>query len=86
MRHSPSFPRHLAYGAKLFDFAGYEMAEYYTSFEEETRACRERVVLFDGHAMGEVHLIGKDALAAMQKLCVNDIARIKPGQCIYTSM
>ena len=86
MKHSPSFHRHSANSSNFFNFAGYEMPEYYTSMEDETRACRERVILFDGHAMGEVHIIGKDALAAVQKLCANNVARISPGQCIYTSM
>ena len=66
MKHSPSFARHMTLATRFFDFAGYEMPEYYTSMEEETTACRERVILFDGHAMGEVHLVGNDALAAMQ--------------------
>ena len=86
MKHSPSFARHMTSATHFFDFAGYEMPEYYTSMEEETKACRERVILFDGHAMGEVHLVGKDALAAMQKLCVADISRLRPGRCAYTSM
>ncbi len=86
MKHSPSFARHMTLATRFFDFAGYEMPEYYTSMEEETTACRERVILFDGHAMGEVHLVGNDALAAMQKLCVADISKLRPGRCAYTSM
>jgi aminomethyltransferase len=87
LRRSPHYGQHVAHGAKtFFDFAGWEMPTHFTSLEEEARACRNDAILFDGHAMGELHVRGPDALAAVQKLCVNDIAKAQPGMLVYTSL
>jgi aminomethyltransferase len=87
LRRSPHFGQHVAHGAKeFFDFAGWEMPTHFTSLAEEAEACRNSAILFDGHAMGELHVKGKDALAAVQKLCVNDIAAAEPGKLVYTSL
>jgi aminomethyltransferase len=87
LRRSPHFGQHVAHGAKeFFDFAGWEMPTHFSSLEQEAQACRNAAILFDGHAMGELHVRGRDALAAVQKLCVNDIASIEPGRLIYTSL
>lgn len=87
LKRSPHFGQHVAYGAKkFFDFAGWEMPLHFSTLEEEVLACRNAAVVFDGHAMGEVHVKGPEALKAMQKLCANDISRVQPGRCTYTSM
>lgn len=87
LKRSPHFPQHVAYGAtEFFNFAGWEMPTHFTSLEEEVKACRSTAVLFDGHAMGEVYVKGPDALKAVQRICVNDIGRLKPGRCIYTGL
>lgn len=87
LKRSPHFAQHQAYGAKkFFDFAGWEMPLHFSTLEDEVLACRNAAIMFDGHAMGEVHIKGPDALRAMQKLCVNDISRVRPGRCTYTSM
>lgn len=87
LKRSPHFGQHAAHGAKsFFDFAGWEMPTHFSTLEEEVLACRNAAVMFDGHAMGEVYVAGPDALKAMQKLCVNDISRVRPGRCTYTSM
>ena len=87
LRRSPHFGQHVAHGAKeFFDFAGWEMPTHFSSLQQEARACRTTAILFDGHAMGELHVQGKDALKALQKLCVNDIAAAKPGMFVYTSL
>jgi aminomethyltransferase len=87
LKRSPHFGQHLAHGAKaFFDFAGWEMPTHFSSLEQEVAACRNAAILFDGHAMGELHITGKDALKAVQKLCVNDIAKARPGMFVYTSL
>jgi aminomethyltransferase len=87
LRRSPHFGQHVAHGAKtFFDFAGWEMPTHFTTLAEEAQACRNDAILFDGHAMGELHVKGPDALKAMQLLCVNDISRARPGMLVYTSL
>ena len=86
-RRSPHFGQHVAHGAKtFFDFAGWDMPTHFTTLEDEAHACRNDAILFDGHAMGELHIKGKDALKAVQKLCVNDVAKAQPGMLVYTSL
>ncbi len=87
LRRSPHYGQHLAHGAKtFFDFAGWEMPTHFSSLEQEAAACRNAAILFDGHAMGELHIKGKDALKAVQKLCANDLAKARPGMFVYTSL
>ena len=87
LKRSPHFGQHVAHGAKeFFDFAGWEMPTHFSSLQQEAQACRNAAILFDGHAMGELHIRGKDALKATQKLCVNDIAPAQPGMMVYTSL
>lgn len=87
LKRSPHFAQHMKNNPKgTFDFAGWEMPTHFTSLEEEIKACRSGAILIDGHAMGELHVRGKDALKAMQKVSANDISRSQPGQCVYTSL
>ena len=87
LKRSPHFGQHVAHGAKtFFDFAGWEMPTHFSSLEDEVEACRTRAILFDGHAMGELHVQGPDALKAVQRVCANDLSKAKPGQCAYTSL
>lgn len=87
LKRSPHYGQHARHNPKqFFDFAGWEMPTHFSSLEEEIKACRESAILFDGHAMGEFHIQGKEALKAVQKLCANDISKAKPGQLVYTSM
>lgn len=87
LKRSPHFGQHVAHGAtEFFDFAGWEMPTHFSSMAKEAEACRNTAILFDGHAMGELHIRGKDALKAVQKLCVNDMSKAKPGMFVYTSL
>lgn len=86
LKRSPHFGQHVAHGAKGFiDFAGWEMPEHFSSMAEEVKACREAAVLFDGHQMGEIHVRGKDAHKAVQKVCASDIKPV-PGRCFYSAL
>ena len=87
LRRSPHFGMHAKNNPKgYFDFAGWEMPTHFSSLEEEVKACRGAAILFDGHAMGEFHIKGPQALQAVQKLCANDIGKAKKGNLVYTSM
>ncbi len=86
LKRSPHFGQHMAHGAKsFFNFAGWEMPEFFSSLENEVQACRSSAVIFDGHQMGEVYIKGKDAHRAVQKVCAADIQPV-PGRCFYSSL
>lgn len=87
LKRSPHFMQHVAHNPKgFFDFADWEMPTHFSSLEEEILACRKSAILFDGHAMGEIYVRGRQALAAVQYLCANNVEKAKPGQLVYTSM
>jgi aminomethyltransferase len=70
------FDRHRGLGARMVDFAGWEMPVSYRGALEEHRAVRERCGLFDVSHMGEVELRGAGALAFADRLTVNAVARL----------
>jgi aminomethyltransferase len=76
LRRTALFDRHLAAGAKLVEFAGWEMPVQYTGVREEHMAVREDVGVFDVSHMGEIETSGPDALALLQRLLSNDVALI----------
>jgi aminomethyltransferase len=85
-RRTPLDSVHRALGARLIDFAGYEMPVRYTSELEEHRAVRQAVGLFDLSHMGEVALRGEDALAFARRALVSDPATLDPGQAQYSML
>jgi aminomethyltransferase len=82
--HTPLFERHQAAGAKLVPFAGWEMPVQYTSIREEHMAVREGCGIFDVSHMGEIETSGPDALALLQRLLSNDVAKIPVGGAQYS--
>jgi len=77
---------HTALGAKMVEFAGFEMPLQYTSILEEHRCVRTNVGLFDISHMGEIEVWGRDAGAFVQKMTVNDVTKLKPGKVQYSVM
>ena len=77
---------HKKYGAKLVEFAGFEMPVQYEGIIAEHKAVRESVGVFDVSHMGEVEVRGKDAFAYVQKLTTNDISVLHKGKVQYSSM
>jgi aminomethyltransferase len=71
-------------GAKLVPFAGWEMPIQYKGIAAEHTAVRERAGLFDVSHMGELHVTGPAALAAVDSLITNDLSKAANGQAIYT--
>lgn len=83
-RRTPLNAVHRSLGARLFEFAGWEMPVQYTGVLEEHRAVRAAGGLFDLSHMGELWLTGPDALMALQAVTTNDAAALAPGQAQYT--
>src|SRR5689334_2840925 len=84
MRRTPLYERHAALGARFVDFGGWEMPVQYTGIVEEHQAVRQRAGLFDVSHMGEIELRGPQAIAAAQRLTVNDLGRLRDGQAQYS--
>ncbi len=68
----------------MVEFGGWEMPVQYRGIIDEHRAVRARAGLFDVSHMGEIELRGPHALAACQRLTVNDVGRLRDGQAQYT--
>ena len=77
---------HIAHGARMVDFAGWEMPVQYRSILEEHKAVRRAAGLFDVSHMGEVDVRGPDAAAFLNRLVTNDVARLLPGRALYSPM
>lgn len=73
-------------GARLVDFAGWEMPVQFQSVIEEHLAVRARAGLFDVSHMGEIEITGTEALALLQHLTPNDVASLAPGQAQYSAL
>ncbi|MDT7856974.1 glycine cleavage system aminomethyltransferase GcvT [Rubrivirga sp. S365] len=83
LRTTPLHDRHLAAGAKMAPFAGFEMPIQYSGILDEHRAVREAAGLFDVSHMGEFRLRGPDALALAQRLVTNDVSTLDDGKALY---
>jgi aminomethyltransferase len=77
---------HVALGARMVPFGGWDMPVEYSGITAEHLAVRERVGLFDVSHMGEIEIAGADALAAVQKLTSNDASKLDVGQIQYSSL
>ena len=77
---------HRKYGAKLVEFAGYEMPVQYEGIINEHKAVRNSVGVFDVSHMGEVEIRGNDAFAFVQKITTNDVSQLYKGRVQYSSM
>lgn len=83
---TPLYETHVRFGGKIVEFGGWLLPVQYSGILEEHRAVREKAGLFDVSHMGEVKVSGRDALAFLQKLVTNDVAKIADGQVQYTPM
>jgi aminomethyltransferase len=85
-RRTPLFEQHQDLGAKLVPFAGWEMPVQYEGIREEHSAVRRHVGMFDVSHMGEVEVEGHDALAFLQRVLSNDIAKVAVGGAQYSCL
>jgi aminomethyltransferase len=86
LKRTPLRDFHAAHGAKLVDFAGWEMPVQYRSILDEHKAVRRAAGLFDVSHMGEVDVQGPGAAAFLDALVTNHVAKLYPGKVLYTPM
>jgi aminomethyltransferase len=80
------YEQHVAARAKIVEFAGYDMPIQYHSMVAEHKRVRESVGVFDVSHMGEVEISGPMALDYVQKITINDAAKLAPGEAQYSAM
>jgi aminomethyltransferase len=83
LRHTPLYEKHVALGAKMVPFAGWEMPIQYAGIVAEHRAVRNAAGLFDLSHMGEFFFEGAGALQAIDRLVSSDIAGLEVGHARY---
>src|SRR5438034_5063051 len=81
---TPLYDRHVALGARLVPFAGWEMPVQYEGVIPEHLAVRNDCGVFDVSHMGELEVEGPRAREYLQRLLSNDLDRIEPGKAQYT--
>jgi aminomethyltransferase len=86
MKRTKFYNIHKKLGAKVIEFAGYEMPIQYTSIIAEHKAVRNSVGVFDVSHMGEVFVSGNTALDFVQYITVNDASKLSPGRVQYSAM
>jgi aminomethyltransferase len=86
LKQTAFYGQHQSLGAKIVDFAGFAMPVQYTGIIEEHKRVRDTVGMFDVSHMGEVEVRGRDALAFVQKITVNDASKLAPGRVQYSAM
>ncbi|MFA4968678.1 MAG: glycine cleavage system aminomethyltransferase GcvT [Sulfuritalea sp.] len=84
---TPLYDSHLAAGAKMVDFSGWEMPIHYGSQIEEHHAVRRDAGMFDVSHMCALDLAGPDATRWLRHLLANDVAKLTtPGKALYSCM
>lgn len=86
LKRTPLYEQHRALSARLVEFSGWEMPVQYSGIIDEHQAVRTRAGLFDVSHMGEFKVEGEDALAFLQYLVPNDVARLSLHQALYTQL
>jgi aminomethyltransferase len=84
LRRTPLYDRHVALGARMVPFAGWEMPVQYEGVIPEHKAVRTDAGVFDVSHMGEIEVEGPTARELLQSLLSNDIDKLEPGQAQYT--
>jgi aminomethyltransferase len=86
MKNTPFTQKHIALGAKMAEFAGYNMPISYTGINDEHAAVRKNAGIFDVSHMGEFILKGENALDLIQRVTSNDASKLKTGQAQYSCL
>ena len=84
---TPLFDTHVAHGAKIVDFGGFDMPLHYGSQLEEHRAVREGAGMFDVSHMCVIDLRGPHVRAFLRRLLANDVDKLRtPGKALYSCL
>ncbi|HET7224946.1 MAG TPA: glycine cleavage system aminomethyltransferase GcvT [Candidatus Eisenbacteria bacterium] len=86
LKRTPFYEFHRQLGAKLVEFAGFEMPLRYTGDQREHLAVRNAAGLFDISHMGEFRVRGRQAGAFLQRMVTNDVLGAEVGQAVYSPM
>lgn len=86
LKRTPLYEAHVAAGAKMVPFAGFEMPVSYAGGIEEHNAVRERVGLFDVSHMGEFIVSGPDTWSYLDRVVTNDCSKLPVDGVLYTAM
>lgn len=86
MKTTPLTSAHEALGARMAEFAGFNMPISYTNIKEEHQQVREHLGVFDVSHMGEFIIRGKQALDLVQRVTSNDAARLAVGDIQYACL
>jgi aminomethyltransferase len=86
MKNTPFTNKHIALGAKMAEFAGYNMPISYSGINDEHAAVRKNAGVFDVSHMGEFILKGEHALDLIQRVTSNDASKLKAGQAQYSCL
>ena len=86
MKRTTLYNIHKNLGAKIVEFAGFEMPIQYTSIIAEHKAVRNSVGVFDVSHMGEIFVKGEKAIDFVQHITVNDASKLFPGRVQYSAM
>jgi len=84
MQQTPLIQQHRASGAKLVDFAGWEMPIQYSGVVDEYHTVRSHVGLFDVSHMGRMRIAGTGAVSFLQRVTTNDVGKLAVSQAQYS--
>lgn len=86
MKNTPFTDKHIALGAKMAEFAGYNMPISYSGINDEHAAVRRNAGVFDVSHMGEFILKGEHALDLIQRVTSNDASKLANGRAQYSCL
>jgi aminomethyltransferase len=86
MSKTSLYDEHVKLGAKIVDFAGWDMPIQYKNLKEEVKAVRENIGVFDVSHMGEFFVEGNEALKFVDYLVTNDVAGAEALKAIYSPL
>ena len=87
VKRTPLYQMHVELGAKMVEYAGFEMpVTYPAGITAEHKAVRESVGVFDVSHMGEFEVTGPDRNAFVQRVTCNDVGALQPGQAQYSAI
>ena len=86
IKATPLNRAHREAGARMVSFSGWDMPVQYTGVIDEHLAVRTRAGLFDVSHMGEVDVVGRQALEFLQHVTSNDVSRLAPGRIQYSAL
>src|SRR5215216_6885981 len=86
MKNTPFTKKHIELGAKMAEFAGYNMPISYSGINDEHQTVRKNAGVFDVSHMGEFILKGDDALDLIQRVTSNDASKLFDGKVQYSCL